>query len=82
MKRAGGLVPAWRSIPKSHSSSILEVESNSSSGSWTNSARTIGNGRIYFSVVVVPQDKLYWSCSLLSGCFSLQWNYKEGEMKH
>ncbi|XP_071896216.1 ubiquitin carboxyl-terminal hydrolase 54 isoform X4 [Anas platyrhynchos] len=45
MKRAGGLVPAWRSIPKSHSSSILEVESNSSSGSWTNSTRTIGNGR-------------------------------------
>ncbi|KAM9188037.1 ubiquitin carboxyl-terminal hydrolase 54 isoform 3-T3 [Mergus octosetaceus] len=45
MKRAGGLVPAWRSIPKSHSSSILEVESNSSSGSWTNSARTVGNGR-------------------------------------
>uniref|UniRef100_A0A8B9EII6 Ubiquitin specific peptidase 54 n=1 Tax=Anser cygnoides TaxID=8845 RepID=A0A8B9EII6_ANSCY len=39
MKWAGGLVPAWRSIPKSHSSSILEVESNSSTGSWTNSPR-------------------------------------------
>uniref|UniRef100_A0A8C0HQ77 Ubiquitin specific peptidase 54 n=1 Tax=Buteo japonicus TaxID=224669 RepID=A0A8C0HQ77_9AVES len=26
MKRAGGLVPAWRNIPKSHSSSILEVD--------------------------------------------------------
>uniref|UniRef100_A0A8C3CKS0 Ubiquitin specific peptidase 54 n=1 Tax=Cairina moschata TaxID=8855 RepID=A0A8C3CKS0_CAIMO len=42
MKRAGGLVPAWRSIPKSHSSSILEVESNSSSGSWTNSGEIFG----------------------------------------
>uniref|UniRef100_A0A8C0ZCJ9 Ubiquitin specific peptidase 54 n=1 Tax=Cyanistes caeruleus TaxID=156563 RepID=A0A8C0ZCJ9_CYACU len=37
MKRAGGFVPAWRNIPKSHSSSILEVESASSIGSWTNS---------------------------------------------
>ncbi|XP_063193561.1 inactive ubiquitin carboxyl-terminal hydrolase 54 isoform X3 [Chroicocephalus ridibundus] len=44
MKRTGGLVPAWRNIPKSHSSSILEVESNSSVGSWANSAHTIGNG--------------------------------------
>ncbi|XP_009895961.2 inactive ubiquitin carboxyl-terminal hydrolase 54 isoform X1 [Dryobates pubescens] len=43
MKRAGGLVPAWRNIPKSHSSSILEVESASSVGSWVNSPRTIGN---------------------------------------
>uniref|UniRef100_A0A669PXT4 Ubiquitin specific peptidase 54 n=1 Tax=Phasianus colchicus TaxID=9054 RepID=A0A669PXT4_PHACC len=34
MKRTGGLVPAWRSIPKSHSSSILEVEPTSSNGSW------------------------------------------------
>uniref|UniRef100_A0A8B9IAF7 Ubiquitin specific peptidase 54 n=1 Tax=Anser brachyrhynchus TaxID=132585 RepID=A0A8B9IAF7_9AVES len=41
MKWAGGLVPAWRSIPKSHSSSILEVESNSSTGSWTNSPRSL-----------------------------------------
>uniref|UniRef100_A0A8C0F087 Ubiquitin specific peptidase 54 n=1 Tax=Bubo bubo TaxID=30461 RepID=A0A8C0F087_BUBBB len=37
MKRAGGLLPAWRNIPKSHSSSILEVESTSSIGSWANS---------------------------------------------
>uniref|UniRef100_A0A8C0BTM4 Ubiquitin specific peptidase 54 n=1 Tax=Buteo japonicus TaxID=224669 RepID=A0A8C0BTM4_9AVES len=37
MKRAGGLVPAWRNIPKSHSSSILEVESTSPVGSWANS---------------------------------------------
>ncbi|KAM6390917.1 ubiquitin carboxyl-terminal hydrolase 54 isoform 2-T2 [Pluvialis apricaria] len=44
MKQAGGLVPAWRNIPKSHSSSILEVESTSSIGSWANSAHTIGNG--------------------------------------
>uniref|UniRef100_A0A8C6JYE5 Uncharacterized protein n=1 Tax=Melopsittacus undulatus TaxID=13146 RepID=A0A8C6JYE5_MELUD len=34
IKRTGGLVPAWRNIPKSHSSSILEVESTSSIGSW------------------------------------------------
>lgn len=47
MKRAGGLVPAWRNIPKSHSSSILEVESTSSIGSWANSAHTIGNGKIH-----------------------------------
>uniref|UniRef100_A0A669Q4Y3 Ubiquitin specific peptidase 54 n=1 Tax=Phasianus colchicus TaxID=9054 RepID=A0A669Q4Y3_PHACC len=39
MKRTGGLVPAWRSIPKSHSSSILEVEPTSSNGSWANSPR-------------------------------------------
>ncbi|XP_067156031.1 ubiquitin carboxyl-terminal hydrolase 54 isoform X6 [Apteryx mantelli] len=44
MKRAGGLVPAWRNIPKSHSSSILEVESTSSTGSWANSQHPIGNG--------------------------------------
>uniref|UniRef100_A0A8C0ULL2 Ubiquitin specific peptidase 54 n=1 Tax=Cyanistes caeruleus TaxID=156563 RepID=A0A8C0ULL2_CYACU len=43
MKRAGGFVPAWRNIPKSHSSSILEVESASSIGSWTNSPHTMGN---------------------------------------
>ncbi|KGL84349.1 Inactive ubiquitin carboxyl-terminal hydrolase 54, partial [Tinamus guttatus] len=44
MKRAGGFVPAWRNIPKSHSSSILEVESTSSTGSWANSQHPIGNG--------------------------------------
>lgn len=48
MKRAGGLVPAWRNIPKSHSSSILEVESTSPVGSWANSPHTIGNGKIQF----------------------------------
>ncbi|XP_073208955.1 ubiquitin carboxyl-terminal hydrolase 54 isoform X10 [Lepidochelys kempii] len=44
MKRAGGLVPAWRNIPKSHSSSILEVESASSTGGWTSSQNSVGNG--------------------------------------
>ncbi|KAM9188036.1 ubiquitin carboxyl-terminal hydrolase 54 isoform 2-T2 [Mergus octosetaceus] len=58
MKRAGGLVPAWRSIPKSHSSSILEVESNSSSGSWTNSARTVGNGGEIFGPLKSELDEL------------------------
>ncbi|XP_027316680.1 ubiquitin carboxyl-terminal hydrolase 54 isoform X5 [Anas platyrhynchos] len=58
MKRAGGLVPAWRSIPKSHSSSILEVESNSSSGSWTNSTRTIGNGGEIFGPLKSELDEL------------------------
>lgn len=58
MKRAGGFVPAWRNIPKSHSSSILEVESASSIGSWTNSPHTMGNGKIHF-VGVVMQGKMY-----------------------
>lgn len=44
MKRAGGLVPAWRNIPKSHSSSILEVESASSTSGWTSSQHSVGNG--------------------------------------
>lgn len=48
MKRAGGLVPAWHNIPKSHSSSILEVESTSSIGSWANIPQAIGNGKIHF----------------------------------
>uniref|UniRef100_A0A8C3VBB3 Ubiquitin specific peptidase 54 n=1 Tax=Catharus ustulatus TaxID=91951 RepID=A0A8C3VBB3_CATUS len=43
MKRPSAFVPAWRNIPKSHSSSILEVESASSIGSWTNSPHTMGN---------------------------------------
>uniref|UniRef100_A0A8C6JTN6 Uncharacterized protein n=1 Tax=Melopsittacus undulatus TaxID=13146 RepID=A0A8C6JTN6_MELUD len=42
IKRTGGLVPAWRNIPKSHSSSILEVESTSSIGSWANSSQMFG----------------------------------------
>ncbi|XP_035393022.1 inactive ubiquitin carboxyl-terminal hydrolase 54 isoform X1 [Cygnus atratus] len=58
MKWAGGLVPAWRSIPKSHSSSILEVESNSSTGSWTNSPRTIGNGGEIFGPLKSELDEL------------------------
>uniref|UniRef100_A0A8C8RUH7 Ubiquitin specific peptidase 54 n=1 Tax=Pelusios castaneus TaxID=367368 RepID=A0A8C8RUH7_9SAUR len=44
MKRAGGLVPAWRNIPKSHSSSILEVESASSTSGWTSNQHSVGNG--------------------------------------
>lgn len=53
MKRTGGLVPAWRSIPKSHSSSILEVEPTSSNGNWANSPHAFGNGKLNLSVVVV-----------------------------
>ncbi|KAM6306483.1 ubiquitin carboxyl-terminal hydrolase 54 [Aegotheles albertisi] len=58
MKRAGGLVPAWRNIPKSHSSSILEVESTSSIGSWANSPRTIGNGGEMFAPSKSELDEL------------------------
>ncbi|XP_053442058.1 inactive ubiquitin carboxyl-terminal hydrolase 54 isoform X3 [Nycticebus coucang] len=36
-KRSGGLVPSWHHIPKSHSSSILEVDSTASMNSWTKS---------------------------------------------
>nr|XP_058155044.1 inactive ubiquitin carboxyl-terminal hydrolase 54 isoform X14 [Dasypus novemcinctus]XP_058155046.1 inactive ubiquitin carboxyl-terminal hydrolase 54 isoform X14 [Dasypus novemcinctus]XP_058155047.1 inactive ubiquitin carboxyl-terminal hydrolase 54 isoform X14 [Dasypus novemcinctus] len=36
-KRSAGLVPAWRHIPKSHSSSILEVDSTASVSGWTKS---------------------------------------------
>lgn len=80
MKRASAFVPAWRHIPKSHSSSILEVESASSIGSWTNSPHTMGNGKIHF-VGLVMQGELYWSCSLPSGCSCSQGNYKEREKK-
>ncbi|KAM6416141.1 ubiquitin carboxyl-terminal hydrolase 54 isoform 2-T2 [Rhynochetos jubatus] len=58
MKRAGGLVPAWRNIPKSHSSSILEVESTSSAGSWANSPHTIGNGGEMFVTLKSELDEL------------------------
>ncbi|XP_074763365.1 ubiquitin carboxyl-terminal hydrolase 54 isoform X2 [Athene noctua] len=58
MKRAGGLVPAWRNIPKSHSSSILEVESTSSIASWANSPRTIGNGGEMFVPLKSELDEL------------------------
>ncbi|XP_053162812.1 inactive ubiquitin carboxyl-terminal hydrolase 54 isoform X3 [Hemicordylus capensis] len=44
MKRPGGFVPAWRNIPKSHSSSILEVESVSSTACWAKNKHSIGNG--------------------------------------
>ncbi|XP_008580413.1 PREDICTED: inactive ubiquitin carboxyl-terminal hydrolase 54 isoform X9 [Galeopterus variegatus] len=36
-KRSAGLVPPWRHIPKSHSSSILEVDSTASVSGWTKS---------------------------------------------
>ncbi|XP_014811799.1 PREDICTED: inactive ubiquitin carboxyl-terminal hydrolase 54 isoform X1 [Calidris pugnax] len=58
MKRTGGLVPAWRNIPKSHSSSILEVESNSSAGSWANSAHTLGNSGEMFASSKSELDEL------------------------
>uniref|UniRef100_A0A6J0TH71 Ubiquitin carboxyl-terminal hydrolase 54 isoform X2 n=1 Tax=Pogona vitticeps TaxID=103695 RepID=A0A6J0TH71_9SAUR len=44
MKRSGCFVPAWRHIPKSHSSSILEVESASSASSWAKNKHSVGNG--------------------------------------
>ncbi|XP_021582409.2 ubiquitin carboxyl-terminal hydrolase 54 isoform X10 [Ictidomys tridecemlineatus] len=34
-KRSAGIVPSWRHIPKSHSSSILEVDSTVSMSGWT-----------------------------------------------
>ncbi|KAJ7419122.1 Inactive ubiquitin carboxyl-terminal hydrolase 54 [Pitangus sulphuratus] len=58
MKRASAFVPAWRNIPKSHSSSILEVESASSIGSWTNSPHTIGNGGEMFITLKSELDEL------------------------
>ncbi|XP_069719615.1 ubiquitin carboxyl-terminal hydrolase 54 isoform X2 [Phaenicophaeus curvirostris] len=58
MKRAGGLVPAWRNIPKSHSSSILEVESASSVGSWASSPPTPGNGGDRFVPLKSELDEL------------------------
>ncbi|XP_061214629.1 inactive ubiquitin carboxyl-terminal hydrolase 54 [Neopsephotus bourkii] len=58
MKRTGGLVPAWRNIPKSHSSSILEVESTSSVGSWANSSQAIGNGGEMFGPLKSELDEL------------------------
>ncbi|XP_065699005.1 ubiquitin carboxyl-terminal hydrolase 54 isoform X4 [Patagioenas fasciata] len=58
MKRTGGLVPAWRNIPKSHSSSILEVESMSSAGSWANSPHAAGNGGEMFVPLKSELDEL------------------------
>ncbi|XP_066477251.1 inactive ubiquitin carboxyl-terminal hydrolase 54 isoform X3 [Tiliqua scincoides] len=37
-------VPAWRNIPKSHSSSILEVESASSNTCWAKNKHLVSNG--------------------------------------
>ncbi|XP_042546204.1 inactive ubiquitin carboxyl-terminal hydrolase 54 isoform X4 [Dipodomys spectabilis] len=34
-KKSAGFVPSWRHIPKSHSSSILEVDSTASMSGWT-----------------------------------------------
>ncbi|XP_068253716.1 ubiquitin carboxyl-terminal hydrolase 54 isoform X2 [Nyctibius grandis] len=58
IKRAGGFIPAWRNIPKSHSSSILEVESSSSVGSWANSPHAIGNGGEMFVPLKSELDEL------------------------
>ncbi|XP_050190965.1 inactive ubiquitin carboxyl-terminal hydrolase 54 isoform X6 [Myiozetetes cayanensis] len=58
MKRASAFVPAWRNIPKSHSSSILEVESASSIGNWTNSPHTVGNGGEMFITLKSELDEL------------------------
>ncbi|OXB77689.1 UNVERIFIED_CONTAM: hypothetical protein H355_003518 [Colinus virginianus] len=58
MKRTGGLVPAWRSIPKSHSSSVLEVEPTSSNGIWANNPRAIGNGGEMFAPLKSELDEL------------------------
>ncbi|KAH0624359.1 hypothetical protein JD844_031755 [Phrynosoma platyrhinos] len=44
IKRTGAFVPAWRNIPKSHSSSILEVESTPSASCWMKNKNSIGNG--------------------------------------
>ncbi|XP_077202177.1 ubiquitin carboxyl-terminal hydrolase 54 isoform X2 [Paroedura picta] len=42
IRRPGAFVPAWHNIPKSHSSSILEVESASSPSSWAKSKLSSG----------------------------------------
>ncbi|KAM6182947.1 ubiquitin carboxyl-terminal hydrolase 54 isoform 5-T5 [Erethizon dorsatum] len=41
-KRSTGFVPSWRHIPKSHSSSILEVDSTASMSSWTKTQSLLG----------------------------------------
>ncbi|XP_033622425.1 inactive ubiquitin carboxyl-terminal hydrolase 54 isoform X3 [Fukomys damarensis] len=41
-KRSAGFVPSWRHIPKSHSSSILEVDSTASTSSWTRTQPLLG----------------------------------------
>ncbi|XP_039767503.1 inactive ubiquitin carboxyl-terminal hydrolase 54 isoform X3 [Ornithorhynchus anatinus] len=47
VKRAAGMVPAWRNIPKSQSSSVLEVESAPSSRGWTKSQQRT-SGKVSF----------------------------------
>ncbi|XP_048358582.1 inactive ubiquitin carboxyl-terminal hydrolase 54 isoform X2 [Sphaerodactylus townsendi] len=49
MKRPGAFVPAWRNIPKSHSSSILEVELASSPGGWAKSKHSNGGDMLVSS---------------------------------
>ncbi|XP_007938802.1 inactive ubiquitin carboxyl-terminal hydrolase 54 [Orycteropus afer afer] len=44
-KRSVGLVPAWHHIPKSHSSSILEVDCTASMSGWTKSQPISGGER-------------------------------------
>ncbi|XP_023574456.1 inactive ubiquitin carboxyl-terminal hydrolase 54 isoform X1 [Octodon degus] len=41
-KKSTGFVPSWRHIPKSHSSSILEVDSTASMSSWTKTQPLLG----------------------------------------
>ncbi|XP_038599524.1 inactive ubiquitin carboxyl-terminal hydrolase 54 isoform X1 [Tachyglossus aculeatus] len=48
VKRAAGMIPAWRNIPKSQSSSsVLEVESTPSSRGWTKSQQRT-SGKVSF----------------------------------
>lgn len=56
MKRPGAFVPAWRNIPKSHSSSILEVESAPTASSWSKNKHAIGNGKDLFSLLKYLQS--------------------------
>ncbi|XP_029141719.1 inactive ubiquitin carboxyl-terminal hydrolase 54, partial [Protobothrops mucrosquamatus] len=44
IKRTGDVIPAWHNIPKSHSSSIFEVESASSATCRTKNKYSFGNG--------------------------------------
>nr|XP_023402851.1 inactive ubiquitin carboxyl-terminal hydrolase 54 isoform X3 [Loxodonta africana] len=44
-KRSAGFVPAWHHIPKSHSSSLLEVDSAASASGWTEN-RPVSGGEI------------------------------------
>ncbi|XP_026566845.1 inactive ubiquitin carboxyl-terminal hydrolase 54 isoform X1 [Pseudonaja textilis] len=44
IKRTGDFIPAWHNIPKSHSSSILEVESASSTTCRRKNKYSFGNG--------------------------------------